>query len=144
MNSCVFLAARKEKKRLISHLLRLRLSLRSGKVILVVFKFWKTWVGWGWWWGGKEKKPLYVLILGNVLSVCYFFIYLWKIKFSSTSAFFPQHFWRIETRSDKNLSYSPFLPPLPFIKGLVMDWPFLCSSGLKGNMHIIQHHIQII
>lgn len=103
MNTYVFLAAKKKKSN--SHLLRRRFSLRSGKVISVVFKFWKTWPVWG---GGKgryRRKPLYFLILGNVFSGCSFIPFTFeKTSFPSTELLFPQDLWRIEIRSEKYLS----------------------------------------
>lgn len=56
----------------------------------------------------------------------YSVFYLWEVKLSSNSAFFPQHFWRVKTRSEKRLSYSPFLPPPSFIKGLVLTIGHFC------------------
>lgn len=50
MNTYGFSAANKGISN--SHLLRLRFSLRSGKAISVVYKFWKTWQVWG---GGKGR-----------------------------------------------------------------------------------------
>lgn len=149
MNSCVFLAAR--KKSLTSHLLRLRLCLRSGKVIPVVFKFWKTWPGQRWWWGVKEKKPLCILILGMSSLHVTFFNYLWEIKLSSNSTLFPQYFWRVEIKSEKNFSYRPFLHTPPSKVSLcighfcvLVDWRKTRTSKLFKRGYLLGYHAAFI
>lgn len=77
-----------------SHLLRLRFSLRSGKVISVVFKFWKIWPVWGSGKGRCRRKLFTFWFWGmSSLYVLFFHLPLRNEAFCQQSLF-PQRFMR--------------------------------------------------